>query len=300
MDTTQMNMGDAANSILMALKSLSDTGIDITDSTNSGICMDSTSMYYLLDSNMHYTGMDSLDMWWQNIGALWTFYDRVGFYNSLGQVSIADSIFRATVNFLAKSSLSDSNSDSSVYAIYSTLWSVLKTAESEGRTIFSLDSADKASLEITSDPDFTQNSGELAMWIINITHGGIVPISPLPIPCIGSAVIFAERKENNSNPKNNQQNGYAIPSFGTNERLSVYPNPSSGIITFAYNVSGGGSITIIITDMLGEKVAEMQPGTSSGLSYWDPRGNAAGMYIYRVSNGEGIIGMGKVVVVSKQ
>jgi len=83
------------------------------------------------------------------------------------------------------------------------------------------------------------------------------------------------------------------------DEFKVYPNPTSGLVTFSYNAPDGGDITITVTDLLGEKIMEQQPGNTSGSITWNAANVAGGVYLYRASNAKGVIGMGKVVVLGK-
>jgi len=53
---------------------------------------------------------------------------------------------------------------------------------------------------------------------------------------------------------------------------------------------------IVITNIVGETVKEIDMPNKAGSVYWDPRGVAAGVYLYQASSDKGIIGKGKLVV----
>ncbi len=90
----------------------------------------------------------------------------------------------------------------------------------------------------------------------------------------------------------------AVRYRATTPTFSVFPNPASGVVTFSYNVQDGGNdMRIVVTNVVGEKVATMQPTGSAGNAYWNPGNVAAGVYIYTASNDRGVISKGKVVVV---
>jgi len=77
----------------------------------------------------------------------------------------------------------------------------------------------------------------------------------------------------------------------------VYPNPTGGIVTFAYNVQDGTkSITIAITNTVGQNVATIYTANNAGSSTWDPRAMPQGIYLYQASDAKGIISQGKIVV----
>ena len=82
------------------------------------------------------------------------------------------------------------------------------------------------------------------------------------------------------------------------DEFKVYPNPATGMVTFAYSITqAGGDVRIVVTNTLGEKVAEMNPGNNSGKTYWDASKQPAGVYFYMACNAKGIVSKGKVVVV---
>ena len=84
----------AGNIIIMAIKSCVDTGISNFDTTGAGICTDSNSVYFPCETAMLIMCIvGSLDAWLQNVGSLWTHYERARYYDYLGQYTVADSIF---------------------------------------------------------------------------------------------------------------------------------------------------------------------------------------------------------------
>lgn len=149
-----MGMDNASNVIMMALEAPVDPQYPFVDIYDHGVCQDSTSMYYLLDSNANYTNIDSVDTWLQNIGRLWTYYARVGYYNqipdarNLPQYGIADSIFQSINGILT------TRPDYTTYQTMSTVWRVLYGAEQDGRNITSLNSNEIATLDTFSTRKF--------------------------------------------------------------------------------------------------------------------------------------------------
>ena len=72
----------------------------------------------------------------------------------------------------------------------------------------------------------------------------------------------------------------------SNGLISIYPNPSNGIINISFENSQDASI--VIYDLMGEKVIQSKLNTNQ--AQFDLRGHASGTYLYRVSgeNGEDI------------
>ncbi|HRD52062.1 MAG TPA: T9SS type A sorting domain-containing protein, partial [Flavobacteriales bacterium] len=77
------------------------------------------------------------------------------------------------------------------------------------------------------------------------------------------------------------------PSVGINEAgeltgISIFPNPSAdGLLQF--RAEQGGSFSVQVTDMLGREVLNTRTNGSSTI---DLRGEAAGLYTVRVSDGK--------------
>jgi hypothetical protein len=291
MGSTRAAMADEADLIMMALKTPTDTNVSVTD-TATGICTDSTSVYYLLDSNRHYYGLDSVDKWLQNTGGLWTSYDRAGYYNWIGDTSIADSIFTGISALIPPTDTADRE----VYNDYSLLWTAIQHAEAHGRNVYSLNSDEIATFD-TSTTVTDYNTPRRTMrqiihvvpWILPPTlcigfatysgptgrHGGLADTAGVPIPPIIDI---------NGNNKNN--------------RFSAFPNPTSGVVTFSYNVQDGSSgIRIVITNVVGEQMANIQQANTIGNAYWDSKSVTPGIYIYTASDANGVISKGKLVVI---
>jgi len=153
---SQSAASQEANLIMMALGSPIDTNMTLTDdSTWSGICGDSTSVYYLLDSSTYYVGFDSIDTWLQNIGGLWTNYERAGYYNFLNQPNTANNIFNGIGNSLP----AGTRPDTATYLTCGKVWNAIYDAESAGRNLYSLDSDEIASLDTSSVQVFSYNTG---------------------------------------------------------------------------------------------------------------------------------------------
>jgi hypothetical protein len=57
-------------------------------------------------------------------------------------------------------------------------------------------------------------------------------------------------------------------------------------------------VKIVITNTVGEKVKELHAANKAGSMQWDPRGLAAGVYLYQASSEQGIISKGKLVVIA--
>ena len=79
-------------------------------------------------------------------------------------------------------------------------------------------------------------------------------------------------------------------------QLLVFPNPAKGFVTFADNApDAGADIRIMITNVMGEKVAELHTGNNTGRIVWDTHQQQNGVYMYQATGG-GVTSNGKIVV----
>jgi hypothetical protein len=292
--SSQINMANEGNIIMMALKSPIDTNVSVSDTTGAGICTDSTNVFYMTDSNSYYVDLDSVDTWLQNIGGLWTQYDRMGYYNFKGQYSIADSIFTSMASTITIPSI-----DWDTHNSYSQVWGAIHSAELAGRTAYQLTPTEIAGIDTFSAPLVTYNSGVQAAWSLTtgvITTTTTVPIIPL---CITGLVLTSGHRSAAPGAINGGSTIAPIVDInsngGSNAQFSVYPNPTTGMVTFFYNVPNGG-ITITITNVVGEKISELQSTNNSGNLYWNPGQNQPGVYLYQAQNNNGNISKGKLIL----
>ncbi len=289
MNGTIASMANEATTILLALKTPIDTNLTITaDSTWSGICTDSTSVYYLLDSNTIYLGLDSIDTWLQNTGELWASYDRVGYHNFRNGPDDANNIF----NNIGNSLPAGSSPDTAAYITYGKVWNAIYDAESAGGNLYSLNSSEIASLDTSSTPAFTYNSG---LVMINGITALVNPTNTnyTFYPCVSVSLSGGKHGVSGTNTPP------PITNIGSgNNQFSAYPNPTSGVVTFSYNVpDAGGNMKIVISNIMGEAITQIEMVGKSGNVYWDSRNLAAGVYLYQASSDKGIISKGKLVVI---
>ncbi len=319
-ESYRMTMANAEQIILLDINAAGDTSVSVTDTTGAGICTDSTSMYYTLDSNTVYSNSYSVDTWLRHVGGLWADYARVGYYNALQQYDVADSVFYSipetwlaidSENVIANSAIGPIVPVWGVrtgieIASMTNIWGVLYNAETSGsninpaRNIYSLDSTDIAALDTSSAPIAPANTAEiLTNNLTNIINPSISSGSILVIKCLEVIPELGRRESGGGSGGQQSQMGDIMPYLSKKggEQFSAFPNPASGIVTFAYNVpDAGGDVRIVITNVVGEEEATLHTGNNSGAVQWNPNGLAPGMYIYQASGANGIIYTGKIVV----
>ena len=301
----KMKMDEAANIITMAMKVPNDTAISVTDTTGAGICTDSANIYYGLDSNSVYTQLDSVGKWYKDIGSLWSWYARVGYDNFLGERVRANRVFNRIGELLSIDSLGElrpnfafqSNpQDNNVYRTYTRLWDVIKHAESRGSDIFHLDSLEIARLDTSSGPAFTYNT---ARQIITSITTGIINVRVLVLPCHYTRFTLRDAGGGTGGESDNSgelSSGVSYPSDIGNI-FSAYPNPASGMVTFEYNVpDAGNDVRIVITDVVGQQVAELHTRNNAGKILWDTHLLANGIYLFQASTDNGLVSVGKIVL----
>jgi hypothetical protein len=75
--------------------------------------------------------------------------------------------------------------------------------------------------------------------------------------------------------------------------VQVYPNPSSGEVSFSYSLKSPSEVQLIISDIFGREVYHAQIWTherGSHILEWDPQIAVSGMYYYRISIGKTVVG----------
>jgi hypothetical protein len=69
------------------------------------------------------------------------------------------------------------------------------------------------------------------------------------------------------------------------ELFQNYPNPFNPSTTVNYSIKEAGAVTIIVYNLMGQKVATLVDETKEPGHYkviWNSTGNASGMYYYRI------------------
>ncbi len=273
----QAAMDENVNIILMALRSPIDTNVSVLDTTHAGICMDTSSVYYLVDTNSYYRSLDTVEQWLKYVGTPNATYERVGIMYLRGELQDAITLF----NSIDSSRMTPSEKEE--YIDYYKTGAALYSAATDGRGIFTLNETEISLLDTSGDFEFTSNAARIAAW--NLKVNPIVHFPCASLPPVARA---------GSTPQH--------PPFSAEasrfQRVKVYPNPSAGTVTFEYNLPSvpNEKVTITVLNMLGEKVMEQEANGNTGKILWQPGALASGMYIYQVTGSRGIAGKGKLVL----
>ena len=274
-------MDQELNIMLMAFKTPKDPLVSIEDTTASGVTTDSTSISYMHDASMFYK-LDSLDYWLKAAERMWTIYALTGYYYSVGNYTTAATTFAGV-----KSRAALYGEDNAEETSYGTLWTTLLSAASAGRDITHLNATDIAALDTSSTPVFTSNTAEQVIQNITTTvlqHGP--PI--LPNPCLVPILAGKHPRTQHTAP--------GTKNTANDIDFAAYPNPTNSLVTFAWQMSSGSGITIMVKNILGEQVMYQQSPGLSGKIQWDTHNLATGIYIYHATDGNGHISTGKIVV----
>ncbi len=266
---------------------------------NTGTCYivtDTNSIWYGVDSNSSYVYFDSIGVWLQNINTLWSQYDLVGYYSFLDpyhRTGLADSALGHAPDLYS----GDDAASAAEYGHYETVWGVLKELRASGRNIEQLTDSEKT---VLSSIDDTVGADKASMIAHAATSTGLSPhLSCMALPFGFAPKHNPKQGTVNSGNAGNTSNPIApVSSLRTNCSLSVYPNPASSNVNFSYQTpESEGTIVLSITDAVGAEIKHISVTNNAGIINWDIQTIASGVYIYTLSDANGMIGMGKIVVV---
>jgi|GEM_PF-1378271 len=303
--TRRSEVEDHHSAIMFALKSPLDTNVSVTDTTGEGICTDSASIYFSLDSNTYYYGLDSLEAWLHLGDTVNSIYDRIGYNVFRNQFSQADVIF----NTIIRSALPKEHQPA--YDSYKDFWNVLVDVHNEGGSIYNLKEADIEALDTFTDFQFSYNRSKQILWNLSthirdyiretpstpaMTTATLVwtPYKFLCVLSLGESARSALIKSDIADRFTSKRVGKKPGSF-----VTAYPNPSTGVVTFEYHLpdypKGAASSWLTVTSILGEKVMEWQVNDRKGAIRWNSEKLASGMYVYQLRDDAGNVVSGKLV-----
>lgn len=95
-------------------------------------------------------------------------------------------------------------------------------------------------------------------------------------------------------PQDSSQARYAFEATGTEDNVhAVYPNPVSETLQVYYTTDGAAALTLELYDMMGRKALSVP--LSKGINNLDVKNVQAGVYYYKVLEGEQVTLQGKLV-----
>lgn len=269
-------MDETAGMVLMALKSPIDTNVAVTDTTFAGVCLDTNSVYYLNDSNSFYHSIDSVDSWLATIGKTEMQYERLGIKYLKGEYNSIISSFNAIdTQYLDSAGMV-------AHRYMKTYLEVLLDAHASGRSIYQLSDTDMQLLSLDAYPALDIRASRV--------FAGNAKTDPIShFPCAAAPPVSKFPRRIKDRTKEN------TPVY----RVSAYPNPSKGDVSFecitpANNTEG---VRLTVMNLLGETVFDYTMPAKSGSYDWNTGALSSGVYIYVASVNNRIVGKGKVVLV---
>lgn len=126
---------------------------------------------------------------------------------------------------------------------------------------------------------------ELALLIIDPTkanrdgYGDYIAVAKNTVGCKSAAAVFTVLQEEYLFP-------FSIAEFGANSTLSIFPNPSKGMVNIKLDNSTSGDYTISVKNVVGQVVYTETVNTSGSLNkVLDLESADAGVYFINISNG---------------
>lgn len=87
--------------------------------------------------------------------------------------------------------------------------------------------------------------------------------------------------------------------FAQTESSAVlaYPNPARYDVSFSYNTFGAnGPVSIIVTDMIGQKIVELPVKDKQGMIEWNTNSVPNGIYIYKLKDSSKTLAIGRLTI----
>ncbi|MBS1689149.1 MAG: T9SS type A sorting domain-containing protein [Bacteroidetes bacterium] len=89
----------------------------------------------------------------------------------------------------------------------------------------------------------------------------------------------------------------AFAQVESSSSVLAYPNPARYDVSFSYNTSGAaGSVSIIVTDMIGQKIAELPAKDKQGMITWNTNSVPNGIYIYKLKDSSKTLAIGRLTI----
>jgi len=271
---THTLMSQDANGIMRALKVYSDT-------TWLGLNLNSNNVQYDTTSTYQY---DSVGVWLQNIGDLTSQYQLVGYNLYKGNTTAA------TTALSSVPSLFQLNSQQTAeYNDFTSVFNILKNMQSSSRNLAQLTSGELSSVHSIGADSSADNGRIIAANIINFGGGIGNPLPPIrfyPFTCVPLQIGFKQHEPIDANAHTIVNN------------VKAYPNPAKDKVTFSYDITDmKGTAHLVITDIVGEMKVDIVIDNNHGYIDWSTDKIPSGVYIYRLSDANKIIGTGKLTVI---
>jgi len=257
----------------------------ILEANMSKQAADNQLMAYFLLADMQLdsanTDIDSIPVWYDNLNSLSAEYAKVGYYTGRGDYTNAAAVLD---DIPEKFSLTEE--ETAELTNYIDFWTLLKDVNLDGRNFQQLSGTEISTLA-------TINGGSMANDRVNVgtTVVNLPPDEPVRLPCI-RAGIYAPKHGVTSKNENNKTRLENI------KFIKVYPNPADDKVVFDYSFPANitGSLNLIITNMVGQKVKEVPLKNTTGKTQWDSKSAPSGVYLYKVFDGRKMLETGKVVI----
>ena len=239
----------------------------------------------ILDAKLDSTGAKQGDLpyWYRKIKNSASYYDLVGYYVSIDDLTTAEAVLDSIPT------LFNLSGDKMVYHYsYKRLFNLHESIISNGRNMYDLSEAEADTLTAISTTGHPHIASITVEWDEQLQDGNSV----LNLDC--GVFSFINEK--------------AIPEQGENPQLYqldsksgsliVSPNPANDIVYFTYDVpEAKAEMLINVTSVAGQVLKQFTVTDKKGTLTWDTKGVPAGTYMYKMSGKMGVIGTGKLVIV---
>lgn len=228
------------------------------------------------------TDIDSIPVWYNNINSLSAEYAKVGYYTGRGDYTNAASVLDGIP---AKFSLTEE--ESTELENYIDFWTIIKDAKLDGRSIHQLNSTEIANLATLNEGSFINDRVNVGTTVVNLP-----PDEPIRIPCVRSVFYGWNKQGATSKNQNSKKRVESI------KIVRAYPNPADDKVIFDYTLPSNvtGSMSISVTNMVGQKVKELPLNNTSGRVQWDTKAVQPGVYVYKVYDRKNTIETGKLII----
>ena len=218
--------------------------------------------------------------WLSRRGTLLDSYSLADSYIEEGNYATAESILNAIPN-----NFELSDADVAEFYDYQSLVTLRKSAHNQGRTIMQLDSTEVSSLMYYAE-NATGRPATMAQNILCFGYG-ICYDTPAVIDESGSS---SARKASTTDPKQLLAGFY--------NKVTVQPNPARDYATLAWELPLlEGTATLVVTDVTGREVTRHSITTKQGEWVCDTRRLKAGIYLYKITQGDLQLTGGRIAVV---